>query len=102
MEDEASSAGFYHSDIWPGPKGDHRWPRIQLRTIEDLLSGRGFEIPPRPVQYKAAERVSAQPVPGNLWTTGATPGDAPGAPAEPDPHDIALSDDEAGEDDDEE
>ncbi|HEX5548717.1 MAG TPA: DNA methyltransferase [Ktedonobacterales bacterium] len=74
MRDEANTAGFYHSDLWPGPNGDHRWPRIQLRTVEDLLSGRGFAIPPRPVQFKAAERVSAQPaatMPG-LWTNATT------------------------------
>ena len=95
MGPRASSAGFYHSDIWPGPRGDHRWPRIQIRTIEDLLAGRGFAIPPRPVQYKAAERVSAQPITGNLWTTAA-PAVASDAP---DPYAIALSDEEEDEDD---
>ena len=95
MEDEASSAGFYRSDIWPGPKGDHLWPRIQLRTIEDLLNGRGFAIPPRPVQYKAAERVSAaQPTTADLWTTATA--STPDAPV--DAIAIALSD----EDDDDE
>jgi site-specific DNA-methyltransferase (adenine-specific) len=95
MEDEASSAGFYRSDIWPGPKGDHLWPRIQLRTIEDLLNGRGFAIPPRPVQYKAAERVSAaQPTTADLWTTAAA--SPPDAPA--DALALALSDEDDEDD----
>ena len=100
MGPRASSAGFYHSDIWPGPKGDHRWPRIQIRTIEELLAGRGFAIPPRPVQYKAAERVSAQPATGNLWTTAA-PAAASDAPATLDHFDLALSDDADADDEDE-
>jgi site-specific DNA-methyltransferase (adenine-specific) len=68
MLEEAASAGFYTSDLWPGPKRDHRWPRIQIRTIEDLLNGRNFEIPPRPVQFKPAERVSVQPTMPGLWS----------------------------------
>lgn len=41
MRGEAASAGFYDS-----PRG--RYPRIQLRTIEDLLAGRGIQYPPEP------------------------------------------------------
>jgi hypothetical protein len=61
MRDEAASAGFYHSALWPGKHGDHRWPRIQIRTIAELLAGQGFEIPPRPVQFKQAERAATTP-----------------------------------------
>ena len=96
MLEEASSAGFYHSDLWPGPKGDHRWPRIQLRTIEDLLAGRNFDVPPRPVQFKPAERVSAQPAataPG-LWSTAPTAS----TPEPPESFDIGLLESDEDED----
>ena len=90
MRDEANSAGFYTSDLWPGQHNDYRWPRIQLRTIDDLLAGRGFEIPPRPVQYKQEGRVAvAVPVatPG-LW--------------EPPHIEVPLTDDDAPDDADDE
>lgn len=62
MREEASRAGFYTSELWRNPKsGDHLWPRIQIRTIEELLTGKGFELPPRPVLYKAAARVQTEP-----------------------------------------
>jgi hypothetical protein len=41
MRGEAASAGFYDS-----PRG--RYPRIQIRTISDLLAGRGIQYPPEP------------------------------------------------------
>ncbi len=70
MKDEANSAGFYTSTLWPGPHGDHKWPRIQIRTIEELLSGRGFEIPPRPVQFRQAAPVTQKaPTAPALWGT---------------------------------
>lgn len=60
MREEASQAGFYTSALWRNPRtGDQLWPRIQIRTIEELLAGRGFELPPRPVMYKAATRVAS-------------------------------------------
>ncbi|MGH2486405.1 MAG: DNA methyltransferase [Ktedonobacterales bacterium] len=73
MRDEAVSAGFYTSDLWAGSKKDHRWPRIQIRTIEELLAEKSFELPPRPVQYKQAARVTqtAPVTTGNLWGAGA-------------------------------
>jgi hypothetical protein len=40
MADEAVSAGFYES---PDKK---KYPRIQLLTIEDLLSGKKIDMPP--------------------------------------------------------
>ena len=52
MRTEAVSAGFYHSEVW---KRDY--PKIQIRTIEDLLSGNTFDIPPHPSMYQAAQRV---------------------------------------------
>ncbi len=52
MRTEAVSAGFYHSDVW-----QKDYPKIQLRTIAELLDGNEFELPPHPSVYQAAERV---------------------------------------------
>ena len=41
MKTEAASAGFYHS---PGWRQDYS--KIQILTIEQLLSGKGIEMPP--------------------------------------------------------
>jgi hypothetical protein len=45
MREEAASAGFYRS----GSEGAGSWgehPRIQLLTIEELLSGNRIDMPP--------------------------------------------------------
>ncbi len=89
MNDEAVSAGFYTSDLWPGRRNDHRFPRIQLRTIADLLSGNDFELPPRPVQFKQAGRVATTP---GMRTPDLWAADAPSEPATAD--DDTLDDDE--------
>jgi len=82
MLQEADAAGFYTSELWPGPHGDHKWPRLRIRTIEDLLAKRGFAIPPRPVQFKQAERVAAA-TPGltapGLWSEAPSALDIPEA-----------------------
>ena len=52
MRAEEASGGFYRSDLW-----QQDFPRIQLRTIEELLAGRGFELPPRQSGYQPAGRV---------------------------------------------
>ncbi len=52
MEREAVSAGFYQSELW-----QRDFPRMQIRTVGDLLAGREFEIPSQPSGYKAAPRV---------------------------------------------
>ena len=52
MRTEAVSAGFYHSDVW-----QKDYPKIQIRTVAELLQGRGFELPPHPSMYQAAERI---------------------------------------------
>jgi site-specific DNA-methyltransferase (adenine-specific) len=41
MRTEAASGGFYHS---PGWRRDY--PKIQILTIDDLLSGKGIQMPP--------------------------------------------------------
>ena len=52
MRVEAASSGFFHSDIW-----DRDYPKIQIRTVQELLGGSQFEIPARPPMYQAAQRV---------------------------------------------
>ena len=52
MNIEAVTSGFYHSDIW-----DKDFPKLQIRTIQQLLAGDQFEIPARPPMYQAAQRV---------------------------------------------
>ena len=52
MRTEATSAGFYHSEIW-----QRDYPRMQIRTIAELLEGQAFDIPPHPSMYQPAQRV---------------------------------------------
>ena len=52
MRQEAAAAGFFHSDLWA-----REFPKIQLRTVDEMLSGNGFELPPRPADYQPAQRV---------------------------------------------
>ena len=52
MRQEAASGGFHHSDLWA-----RDFPKIQLRTIGEMLSGNDFDLPPRPSSYQAAQRV---------------------------------------------
>ena len=54
MRTEAASGGFFHSDLW-----NREYPRIQLRTVSEMLAGQGFDLPPRGPMYQAAERVRA-------------------------------------------
>jgi hypothetical protein len=60
MRKEAASAGFYTS-----PWGKH--PRIQLVTVEDLLTGKGIDRPPAQTSVtfkrapKAAPKAGEQP-----------------------------------------
>ena len=52
MRQEEASGGFYHSDLW-----QRDFPKIQLRTIDQLLTGQGFDLPPRQPAYQPATRV---------------------------------------------
>ena len=52
MRTEAVSAGFYHSDVW-----QRDFPKVQIRTVTELLDGRGFELPQHPSMYQPAQRV---------------------------------------------
>ena len=51
MLTEAASAGFYHSDVW-----QRDYPRVQIRTVGELLAGVEFEVPRHPSMYQAARR----------------------------------------------
>ena len=52
MRTEAVSAGFYHSDLWQTD-----YPKIQIRTVGELLEGKGFEVPRNPQTYQASQRI---------------------------------------------
>ena len=52
MRTEAVSAGFYHSDLWQTD-----YPKIQIRTVGELLEGRAFEVPRNPQTYQASQRI---------------------------------------------
>jgi hypothetical protein len=51
MRTEAAEAGFYHSPGW-----NQNYPRIQLRTIAELLAGKGIDVPPQHVTFKQAPK----------------------------------------------
>ena len=53
MTTEAISAGFYHSDVWQTD-----FPKIQIRTIEELLAGNSFEMPRHQPMYQPARRIA--------------------------------------------
>ena len=52
MRTEAASGGLFHSDLW-----DRDYPKIQVRTVAEMLQGNDFELPPRPAAYQPAQRV---------------------------------------------
>ena len=52
MRTEAVSAGYYRSEVW-----QRDYPKIQIRTVGELLSGLGFDLPYHPSMYQPAERV---------------------------------------------
>lgn len=51
MRTEAASAGFYHSPGW-----NRDFPRLQILTIEELLSGKEVSMPPNMTTFKQAQR----------------------------------------------
>ncbi|MCX7046498.1 MAG: DNA methyltransferase [Candidatus Sumerlaeota bacterium] len=55
MRSEAADSGFYHSPGW------HKdYPRIQLRTIRELLNGVGIDMPDSNVTFKKAPKVKSK------------------------------------------
>ena len=55
MTTEAVGKGFYHSPAW-----NKDYPRLQILTIEDLLSGKQLEMPQTSITFKQAEKMSGQ------------------------------------------
>lgn len=49
---EAASAGFYESALW-----GRKYPRLQILTVEELLGGKGIEMPTVHGTFKQAERI---------------------------------------------
>ena len=47
-----AASDFFLSDLWA-----REFPKIQLRTVGEMLSGNGFDLPPRPADYQPAQRV---------------------------------------------
>ena len=54
MRTEAASGGLFHSDLW-----QRDFPKIQIRTIAQLLAGQGFDLPPRQPAHQPAPRIRA-------------------------------------------
>ena len=53
MLTEAAGSGLYHSDLW-----QREFPRIQVRTVSEMLEGKGFKLPLQQVpSYQSAQRV---------------------------------------------
>lgn len=58
MHDEAAAAGVYEPEHFPG----HRYPRLQILTIDEILRGFRIQYPGMaPVTFKKAERQHKHP-----------------------------------------
>lgn len=55
MITEASQKGLYHSVVF-----NKDFPRIQIFTIEDILSGKKPDTPPTISSFRKAQRVSTE------------------------------------------
>lgn len=55
MIEEAVGSGFYHSPGW-----NKDYPKIQILTVEDLLSGKNVQLPPNIGTFKQAGKVATQ------------------------------------------
>lgn len=70
MRTEAASAGIYRSPWDEGKQHPHPYPRIQLLTVAELLSGKQVDLPPLRqvnVTFKKAPKAKvATDVPGQL------------------------------------
>ena len=60
MTDEAASAGFFTSEHFG------KFPRIQILTIEDMLSGKQVEMQQTSITFKQAEKMSVDNADQNL------------------------------------
>lgn len=55
MDKEAVSAGFYVSELW-----QENYPKIQILTIEELLTGKQIQMPPSYGTFKKAQKVKKE------------------------------------------
>ena len=55
MTTEAVGKGFYHSEGW-----NKDYPKLQILTIEDLLTGKQPDMPPSSITFKQAERIGKE------------------------------------------
>lgn len=55
MRREVAAAGSYHSAVW-----GRDYPRLQIRTVGELLQGREIEMPPAHGTFKRAQRVTPE------------------------------------------
>ena len=55
MQTDATAAGFYHSPGW-----ERDYPRLQILTIADLLTGAEVKMPPAAITFKQAEKVKGE------------------------------------------
>lgn len=62
MQKEAVAAGFYHSEGW-----NRDYPKLQILTIADLLSGVEVKLPPATITFKQAEKVKAKSKQSDLF-----------------------------------
>lgn len=51
MQADATAAGFYHSPGW-----DRDYPKLQILTIADLLTGAEVKMPPASITFKQASK----------------------------------------------
>ena len=62
MLTEAATAGFYHSERW-----NRDYPKLQILSIEDLMTGAEIKMPPTENTFKKAQKVhSAKKVQPNF------------------------------------
>ncbi len=57
MLTEAAEKGFYHSPGW-----NKDYPRLQILTVEDLLSGKTVDLPPNLQTFKQVGRIDADTI----------------------------------------
>jgi len=69
MLTEALSAGYYHSPWW-----NRDYHKMQIRTIEELLAGQRFDMPPTNITLPQAEGVKQEGNQGKLLGGGGRPG----------------------------
>ncbi|MGD9589464.1 MAG: hypothetical protein AB7Q37_13705 [Pyrinomonadaceae bacterium] len=55
MITEAVEKGFYHSPGW-----NKDYPRLQILTVEEILSGKQVDMPPTGITFKQAGKIAAE------------------------------------------